>query len=356
LRISFNGYFSHREHTGSGVYLAKLVEALRANFPSDEFEIAVPSRLVGRQGNWLGKLAWEHLLCPLITRDSEVVHTPYFGPPLFGCCDVVTVHDLIALKISEYRNSRALQMYTSLASRAVRRAKIIIADSESAAHDIESLLNVPSEKIVVIPLGVDVGNSALTANDLSVLRDKYRLPDKYLLYLGSGELRKNIQVLLRAVAATPVEDRIPLVLAGAISCAGSDLFPDYAALGQSLGVSDYITFTGSVSDRDKIGLIASASAFVFPSIYEGFGLEPLEAMALGTPVICSSAGSLPEVVGNAAITLAPDDIDGWSKAMYSISNNNVKAQHFASLGLNKAKEFTWDRTARMTYEIYRELT
>tara|TARA_B100001123_G_C15340746_1_gene1034773 strand:- start:4461 stop:5495 length:1035 start_codon:yes stop_codon:yes gene_type:complete len=342
-------------HTGSAVYLKKLVEALRANFPSDEFEISVPSGLVGKQGNWLGKLAWEHLLCPLSTRGSEVVHTPYFGPPFFGRCDVVTVHDLIALKIPEYRSSRALQVYTSLASKAVRRANIVIADSESAAHDIESLLDIPSGKIAVIPLGVDSGDVSLAENDSSVLRDKYRLPDRYLLYLGSGELRKNIQVLLRAMAATPQEDRIPLILAGAISCAGSDLFPDYVSLGQYLGVSDDVTFIGPVSDREKIGLMASASAFVFPSIYEGFGLEPLEAMALGTPVICSNAGSLPEVVGNAAITLPPDDISGWSKAMGSISNNTVKAQHFASLGLNKAKEFTWDRTARMTYEIYKEL-
>ncbi len=196
------------------------------------------------------------------------------------------------------------------------------------------------------------GRSAAETADV---RDRYVLPERFALYLGSGDVRKNLEVLLRAWALLPPEGRIPLVMAGNIPCRGDALFPDYRRLARELGVHESISWVGMVPEAEKATLLSAATVFVFPSRYEGFGLDPLEAMACGTPVVCSNATSLPEVVGEAAVLVDPADEKAWAAAVESVAEGGDRAARLVEAGRARAAELTWRATAELTLDAYREL-
>ena len=185
--------------------------------------------------------------------------------------------------------------------------------------------------------------------------DRYNLPSRFVLYLGSGDKRKNLNLLLQSWSLIPEVDRVPLVFAGHIPCAGTELFPDYRLLSRQLDVDSSVIWLGPISESDKASLLSAAAVFVFPSLYEGFGLEPLEAMACGTPVVCSEATSLPEVVGDSAILLDPLDPSAWASAIHELLTNSATASHLSESGLGRASRMTWNQTASATLAAYREL-
>jgi len=307
----------------------------------------------------LAKLWFEQVSFPRACRRQgvELAHVPYFASPLFPTTPtVVTVHDLIPMLLPAYRGSILVCLYTRLVAAAARKADMVLTDSEASKQDIMHLLGIPPERVRVIYLAADdIYQPVLDEHRLTVTRRKYGLPENYLLYLGGFDQRKNVPTLLKAFAQLAKDSRAFLVVAGRLPEKGSDFFPDPRPIVQELGIGERVVFSGWVPEEDKPALYSGARALVFPSLYEGFGLPPLEALACGTPVITSNRGSLPEIVGDGSLLLEPDDVEGLVGAMEKLLNDDTLWADLREKGLAHAARFSWKKTARETLAVYREL-
>lgn len=353
MHILLNGQFAGQRTTGSGQYLENLRAALRRAAPDCRVETARPPQRLGAR---LDKLWWEQVGWPLtvLERNPDVCHVPYFCGPLLGRIDVVTVHDLIGFAIPEYSADPRWRVYLQLMGRAVQRARLVIADSQAAADDIVHFLQVRPERLRVIHLGVHPAPKISRAEtDLHLADLGIRRP--YCIYLGSGDVRKNIAVTIMALAKLEAADRPQLVVAGSVPNTGTDLLPDHAALARALGVEDRVVFTGPVSEDRKHALYAGAQMLLAPSRYEGFGLEPLEAMAHGVPVIAADRSATPEVTAGAALLLPPDDPAQWADAIRVLGSDPSARAELIAAGAARAAELSWLRTAQQTLAVYREL-
>jgi glycosyltransferase involved in cell wall biosynthesis len=222
----------------------------------------------------------------------------------------------------------------------VRRAVRVIAVSEHTRQDLVALLKADPARIRVVLQGADARFAAP--------RPRTR-HDRYVLYAGQWKRYKNVETLLEAFARLPADVR--LVLAGRVDPHAVHV----PALIQRLGLASRVELPGYLPEPELAALFQGASLFAFPSRYEGFGLPPLEAMAAGTPVVCSNAASLPEVVGEAALLLPPDDVDGWAAAMQAILDDPALAARLVAAGRARVAAFDWAETARRTAAVYREL-
>ena len=353
MHILLSGQFAGRRATGSGQYFENLCAGLRRAAPDCRVEAARPPQRLGPR---LDKLWWEQVGWPLtvLERNPDVCHVPYFCGPLLGRIDVVTVHDLIGFAIPEYSADPRWRAYLQLMARAVRRARLVIADSEAAAGDITRFLQIRRDRVRVVHLGVHPAPSISRAEtDLHLADLGIRRP--YCIYLGSGDVRKNIAVAIMALARIRSAARPQLVVAGSVPNAGTDLLPDHAALARSLGVEDWVVFTGPVSEARKHALYAGARILLAPSRYEGFGLEPLEAMAHGVPVIAADCSATPEVTGGAALLLPPDDPEQWADAIRVLDSDPAARAELIAAGSARAAQLSWLRTAQQTLAVYREL-
>jgi glycosyltransferase involved in cell wall biosynthesis len=304
---------------------------------------------------------------------ARVAHVPYFAPPLASPCPVVTtIHDLITLLFPEYGASASVRAYNSLVSTAAGRANAIIADSQHSARDIVRLLGVPRERVRVVYLAAEPRfHPAERQEDLDDVRRRFGLPEKFILYIGGLNRHKNVGVLLQAFAA--VRDRLPfactLAIAGHAQSGNPLVFPDLRQEARDLGLSASeaegnghsggapgdVRFLHFVPEEDKPLLYGAAHLFVFPSLYEGFGLPPLEAMACGTPVVCSNAASLPEIVGDAGLLVDPADVGALTEAMHAVLTGEDLRAGLRSRGLAQAARFSWRRTADETVAVYEGL-
>jgi glycosyltransferase involved in cell wall biosynthesis len=262
-----------------------------------------------------------------------------------------------------YRGSILVRLYTRLVAAAARKADIVLTDSEASKRDIVRLLGIPTARVRVIYLAVDdIYQPVLDEHRLAATRRKYGLPESYLLYLGGFDQRKNVPTLLQAFAQL-VKDlrrkvrgpRVFLVVAGRLPTKSSDFFPDPRPIVQELGIGEQVVFTNWVPEEDKPALYSGARAFVFPSLYEGFGLPPLEALACGTPVVASNRGSLPEIVGYGGLLLEPDNVEGLTAAMEKLLTDDDLWIDLRQKGLAHAARFSWEKTARETLAVYREV-
>jgi glycosyltransferase involved in cell wall biosynthesis len=235
--------------------------------------------------------------------------------------------------------------------RSAQAADLVITDSEFSRREIEAAYGIPPERIRVIPLGV--GEPFAPMPDAGGAREGHRSP--IMLHVGDLHSRRNLRVLVDVLAMLRSrQDSLrdtSLVLAGADRGAGADILEHAKAL----GVADAIRFLPAVGDQAVVALMHQADVFAYPSVYEGFGLPPLEAMACGTPVIASNAASIPEVVGDAGLLVGPDDVRGWYDAAVSVLTSEPHAAALRRSGLNRAASFTWQRTARQTRDVYREV-
>jgi len=270
---------------------------------------------------------------------------------------VVTVHDLIPLLLPAYRGSLLVRLYTRLVAAAARKAEAIITVSQASARDIVRYLHVPPERVHVTYEAA--GEAFQPVEDetlLAAIRQKYALPERYFLYLGGFDQRKNLSVLLRAFAL--LVNRQPLarlVIAGKLPGRDSSMFPDPRRLAMESEVEESVTFTGWVAEEDKPALLSGATAFVFPSLYEGFGLPPLEAMACGAPVIASNRSSLPEVVGEGGILVEPTDVEALAEAMEMLLVDDALRAELRQRALAQAAKFSWKQTALETLAVYRKV-
>jgi glycosyltransferase involved in cell wall biosynthesis len=245
----------------------------------------------------LRKLWWEQVAVPAAARrlGADVLWVPYWAGPLWQPCPVVvTVHDLIPLLIPAYRRSVLHRAYTSLVSFTARRAAAVITVSKASARDVVEHLGIRRDRVPPIHHGPNAPEgrpqAAASTEDVARVRQKYKLPERYFLYLGGFDARKNVSGILAAYArylARGGDPAVKLVIGGKLPEVDSDFAPDPQRAAHALGIAEQVIFLGWVDEADKTALYAAAVAFLFPSLYEGFGMPVLEAMAAGAPVVTS---------------------------------------------------------------------
>lgn len=355
MRIAINAWFWDQPETGSGQYTRSLVEHLTALDPSLDIVLLHP-----RQKGDLYKVIFEQVFFPRWARqaDADVAHVPYWAPPLISPVPtVVTIHDLIPLRLRAYRGGPLVRLYTALVSATSPGAALILTDSEASRRDVLALLGVPPVRVRVIPLAADARFRPEPEPGDEAVRTRYGLSPRYVLYLGGMDVRKNVAAILRAYTwVGPVlGDEYPLVLAGRLPVRDTPFAPDPRRQAQEMGLRpEWVRWVGPIAEEDKPAVYRGAAAFVFPSRYEGFGLPVLEAMACGVPVVASDASSIPEVVGAAGILLLPDDAEGMAGTLLQLLQDAAFHAEMRRRALAQAGRFSWEQTARRTLEAYRE--
>jgi glycosyltransferase involved in cell wall biosynthesis len=295
-------------------------------------------------------LGEQTLLPPTAMRAHvDLLHSLASTAPAWGRFKrVVTVHDLIYARFPEAHAGIRDKGMRVLVPLGVRKSHRVIADSQSTRKDLVELLGTPAERIDVVPLGLGtVKRSHSTPSQ--EMRERLQLGErKIALSLSAKRPHKNLLALIGALAQIPSEHRPVLVLPGYPTAHEADL----RERARSAGVEQDVRFLDWLSSEDFEGLWLLADMFVFPSLYEGFGLPVLEAMARGVPVACSNASSLPEVAGNAALMFDPRDEAAIAAAIERLCSDAAEVERLRASGLERAKQFTWERTARLTLESY----
>ena len=264
---------------------------------------------------------------------------------------VITVHDLSGYKMPRFHKKKT-HLTNLMYPFFVKKASRIIAVSEFTAKELVSCFPETSSKTTVVHEAAPPEYSEVTdESELDTIREKYNLPDRFLLFLGTLEPRKNLPVLLEAFLR--VADAIPhsLVISGAIGWKTKDLFNKLSAS----GVQDRVQLTGFVDREDIPVLMSLAEIFIYPSLYEGFGLPVVEAMACGTPVITSNTSSMPEVASDAALLVDPRSVESISNAIMALAHDEGRRILLREKGLKRAGEFSWEETARQTLEVYNQV-
>ncbi len=297
------------------------------------------------------RILWEQALLPLVARREgiDLLHNMAFvGPVASTCPFIVTVHDLSFLFYPHsFRPLR--RSYLRLFARiSVRRARRVIAVSESTKRDLVETYGISPAKIDVVHNGVDGSFQPLPSDQVAAFRRQKGLPDRFVLFVGTLEPRKNIVGLLDAYAKLP-EGRPPLVLVGGKGWFYDEIFCRVEAL----GLNNEVRFAGFVPTEELPLWFNAADLFVYPSMYEGFGLPPLEAMACGTAVITSTTSSLPEVVGQAGQLVDPTDSDALAAAMSKVLGDRDLRREMEAAGLEQAAGFSWGEAARKTVDSYK---
>lgn len=356
---------------GIGRYAASLARALVARAPDDLALFfnrdartrppagleQLPAKTVRagykpwRMAAWMGHLAG--LGFNRLVPDARLFHaTEHLLPPLVDVPTVLTVHDMIFRIFPEHQKRLNYWYLNATMPLYCRRASAIITVSETSKQDILSHYGLDSSKITVVyeaasPEFVPAGRMALDG-----ARRKYGLPDRYLIHVGTIEPRKNLTRLVEALALLHSHGlRIPLVVVGGKGW----LYDDFFKRLEGLPVRDAVLFPGYVPSADLPLLYSAASVAVVPSIYEGFGLPVLEAMACGTPVIASSASSLPEIGGDAARYVEPSSVPAIAEAISSVWVNADLQADMRARGLARAALFSWDKAAIETLAVYNRL-
>lgn len=345
------------EKTGFGFYVSNLIEHLPTVAPeftyaflspeSDETDFTVPRRF------W-----WDQIEVPTRLRRLRpaLFHQPAFSIPILKprrTRVVVTIHDLIPRLFGKDIPYWSRQYFARWMPFTYRLADHVIVDSEHTRKDLIRELDFPEEKVSVIHLAASDLYRPLGRRDvIDDIKRKYGIPGRYVAHIGTLNPRKNLEFLVEVFAgvATDFPD-LCLVISGKFGWYYERLFD----LVESLGVKDRVIFTGYVPETDKVALVAGAELFLFPSLYEGFGLPPLEAMACGVPVISSNTSSLPEVVGQAGILLDPQDEVGWVQAIRQLMRRPTLRAKLIDRGLEQTKHFSWKRTAAQTAAIYHQV-
>src|SRR5258708_4867763 len=373
MHVAFNGWFWDQPYTGSGQYLRQLVPTLDSSI---KITLILPDRIKAPDnvpagvdivyakvplGGKLGKVLFEQQTYPAAVKriKADIAHVPYWAAPLQSPARlIVTIHDVIPLSMPVYQGSLSAKLYFSLVTATAKGAGHIITDSEFSRQEIIERIGFPAEYITAIPLAMSADcHPRIGAERDPQIREKYGLPDDYVLYMGSFDVRKNVTELLVAYtyAGPSIGDDYPLVLAGKQPQWGSPRFPDLPTAIKEYGIEKYVRWIDPPDEADKPGVYRMASAFVYPSRYEGFGLGPLEAMACGTPVIAADASSIPEVVGDGAYLVDPDDARKLGGAIIATLIQDDLRKSLRNHGLARASNFSWQRTARETLAVYEQV-
>lgn len=282
-------------------------------------------------------LRYESLFPP-----ADVTHFfNYIVPPRIEGAVITTIHDLTYLRYPETVNRSNLRRIREGIAYSVERSCLIVTSSQFSKGEIMELLKIPAERVAVIPAAASISEACMS---------EVPVTGPYILYVGAIEPRKNLQRLLKAYELLKRETGIPhkLVLAGGRGWNCEDIY----RTAESIYGSQDVVFWGHVPEAEKNALYANASAFVFPSLYEGFGIPPLEAMHWGTPVVCSNAASLPEVAGDAACYVDPLSVKSIAEGMWRVLSDEAYAEKLREQGRKQTQRFSWDRSAELLHGIY----
>jgi glycosyltransferase involved in cell wall biosynthesis len=348
-----------RRRGGVGWYVARLVASLASLDGENEYRLyadrptEVPASRLST-ACWISVDAGRWGLRGAVRRDRiDVFHGTNFRLRARGRLgSVVTIHDLSGERLPGLAGRRLGQSWASAKTRrTAQRADRVIVHSRNGAADVEACFGVAAERIAVVPLGVGAEFFPESPATQEAIRNRLAPGGEgFVLFCGSLEPRKDVPTLLRAFArATDVRGRFRLVLVGGTGRAS----PEIAALAEEMGLQESMTLEGYVGIAQLRGLYSAAALFVLPSLYEGFGLPILEAMACGTPVVAANTSSLPEVVGDAGLLVPPGDPEALAAAMTRVLEDAHLAADLRRRGLNWAKLFTWEETAARTLAVYR---
>lgn len=366
ITVAIDGNFLAMPYSGIGTYLRGLLAALRAG----EETLGVRVRLIeSSPGRFLQPASKQHrflwdafgvaggVLAAGEPR-PDLLHLPQMSAPLSSPVPVVaTIHDVIPFVIDDYRASRAMRMYLGLMARSVKKARRVIAPSEAAKADIVRVLGISANRIRVIPEAADPSLSPATDNSARrLVAERWGVRGRYLFNIGGFDRRKNLPLLIDAFAAALplLDDNVKLVIAGAPHTGNERVFPPLEPAIRQHGLEGRVVLTGRVTDAEKRALYQAAYVYVTPSEYEGFGLTPLEAMACGVPAIVADRTSLPEVVGDAGLLVEPS-IGDLAGAIVALMTDEVRRDALSAASLARAAEFSWQKAARDTAEVYQEL-
>lgn len=373
MHIAISAHFWGQPTTGSGQYLHRLVESFQQHHPTLRLTLIADSAAAQRAGppagvEWrvaptpfdgrqpaLAKLWFEQVAVTRAAQEvgADLLHVPYFASPLRSALPVVvTVHDLIPMLLPAYRGNGLVRGYTALVAQAARRATQILADSEASRRDILRLLRVQPGRVRTVYLAAEERFRPPPAADIAAVRARLALPDTFALYLGGFDIRKNVPLLLEALATST--GHWPLVLAGQLPREDRPFSPDPRRLVARLGLEPRVRFTGWVEEAEKPALLGAASLFVFPSAYEGFGLPILEAMGCGTATLTTNISSLPELAGNGAALVPPNDGAALQAALDRLMADDAARAALAVRGPAQAARFSWRRCAAETLTAYEE--
>jgi len=368
MRIAFDGTTLRPARTGVGYYTEHLLHHLVKESADDEIIVVsnrpldttapLPPRVrVVASPSRMPRLAWMQLIAPRLLRRLrvDVAHfTNGMVPLAVSVPTVVTIHDMSLTMFPKYHPPRRVLLNRPLVDMAARRADAIITVSESAKRDIVRLYGSQAERIhVVHEAAAPSFRRIQDASLLNRVRQRYELADRFILYVGTIEPRKNLPKLIEGFARKRKSGQLPHQLV----CAGPYgwLSRDIEELIDRLGIEDAVCFTGYVPFEDLAALYTLAEMFVFPSLYEGFGLPVIEAMACGTPVVTGHVAALAEVGGGAVEQVAHLDAESLGQAMLRLADDPQRRDRLAALGLQRAQMFSWGQAARETLKVYREI-
>lgn len=348
---------------GKGRYVGELLRRLPALAPDVEwrcFTAEVPAGIpLPKNASWdvIGGsgLGWHRAAAKAAAGcDVYFATTSYLTPQLLKIPYLLMVHDLISFQPLAIPQRRARLIERLTLGRAVKRAAAIVTNSEATAADLRKMLPQAADKITVIPLAADPRfkpADQYPSGHLQVVRERYNLPESFILTTGTLEPRKNLKRLIAAYAALPesVRAAAPLVLAGKRGWQDQPIFDAIAASPDP----SQIRHLDFVPDDDLAALYAASTVFCYPSLYEGFGLPVLEAMQSGTPTVCSNVPSLLEVGGQAVRSVNPRDVSAISIATQELLANSSERLRLAASGLTQSQKFSWDATAVATLKVLR---
>jgi glycosyltransferase involved in cell wall biosynthesis len=384
MHVVVNGWFWNRPDTGSGQYVRECIGALAALAPDVHLTVIVPQESTRQEArgkrqedellpncilhpascnlsDW-DKLRFEQFTFPRLCRElrADLAHIPYWGSPLGPSIPtVVSILDLIPLLLPEYRGGPLVRADTGLVKAAAMNAALVLTISESSRRDIVEHLDIPESRVRVTYLaaGSQYSPRRDPADDAALRRHHSDLPQDYVLYLGGFDARKNIETLLQVYtwAQDTLGHDFPLIVAGQLPDAHQGLFHDPRVIARALDVEDVVRCIGPVAEEDKPALYRGATAFLYPTRYEGFGLPALEALACGVPVVGSNASSVPEIVGEAGMLVGPDDARSMAGALIAVVTDDELHEKLSSEAVKQARKFSWEKCAKETLQAYRDV-
>ncbi len=368
MHIAFDGTTIRPGRTGVGYYSEHLLRHLAARADADAITV-ISNRPIDTEAPlpesvktevcaaWAPRLVWMQAHAPRLLRRlrADVVHfTNGMVPLALPVPTIVTIHDMSLTLFPRFHPPRRVALNRPFVHVAARRADAIITVSQAARRDIVRLFGIDECRVhVVHEAAAPAFRPVRDAAALERVRDRYGLADRFVLYVGTIEPRKNLPLLLEAFARRRRAAGLPhqLVCVGPYGWLSRDV--DHQI--DRLGVRDAVRFTGYVPFEDLPCLYSLAEMFVFPSVYEGFGLPVVEAMACGTPVIVGAAAALAEVGGDAVCRVDPLSVESLGEALVSLAHDRERRRQMSALGLRRSAQFSWERTAAETLDVYRSV-
>lgn len=355
MKIGIDVQTTLGQKSGFGFYVKNLIDHLEKIDSKNEYVLIAPT--TEKDFSTSQRFVWDQFSFPqqAAKEKVDILHQPCFSAPIFYRGKVIlTIHDLISHYFPQNMPSGSRLYFSKWMPLTYNRAQKIIAISENTKADIIKLLKIPAEKIVVIHSAV--GEEFKPINDqnrINEVKVKYKTGENFILDVGTLEPRKNLSFLVRAYHLALNQGKINhnLVLTGKKGWYFESLFK----LVEDLKLQDKVIFSGYVPDADLPALYNAADLFCFPSLYEGFGFPPLEALSCGTPVIAANNSSIPEVVGDAGVLLPIDDEQVWAENITKLLEDEKLRENYSRLGLEQAKKFSWAKTAQETIKVYEEV-